>query len=255
MNEQKHSNQSYLLDSAKSWQNIIDKVFHLYGTKLLGITSTNILLKKTLPNLLKGYELAVQHNLMKDEIHPQLLESLSKSNIEASINPMLETMDCVLSMCKALSNPDKDAQDLYAKQLIENNLNAFEFKGNTRSLIEFNSNQDFNVHMQELFLNATLWQLLSFAQDSIKNPEKKISIYFSKQNDTENAIHFKMVSSDIQKNYTQFLNNTLTKTHEKFVPGIEFCRLALLHSGGNIIYEVKEAESIEFIIVLPKASE
>ncbi len=255
MNEQKHSNQSYLLDSAKSWQKIIDKVFHLFGTKLLGITSTDILLKKTLPNLLKGYELAVQHNLMKDEIHPQLLESLSKSNIEASINPMLETMDGVLSMCKALSNPDKDAQDLYAKQLIENNLNAFEFKGNTRNLIEFNSNQDFNVHMQELFLNATLWQLLSFAQDSIKNPEKKISIYFSKQNDTENAIHFKMVSSDIQKNYTQFLNNTLTKTHEKFVPGIEFCRLALLHSGGNIIYEVKEAESIEFIIVLPKASE
>jgi hypothetical protein len=254
MTEQKLFNQSYLLDSAKSWQRIIDKVFHLFGTKLLGITSTDILLKKTLPNLLKGYELAVQHNLMKDEIHPQLLESLSKSNIEASINPMLETMDSVLSMCKTLSNPDKNAQDLSAKQLIENNLSAFEFKDDTRSLIEFDSNHDFNIHMQELFLNTTLWQLFSFAQDSIKNPEKKINIHFSKQNDTENAIHLKIISSDVQKNYTQFLNNTLTKTHEKFVPGIEFCRLALLHNGGNIIYEVKEAESIEFVIILPKTS-
>lgn len=253
MAEQKSSTQSYLLDVAKSWQKLIDKVFHLFGTKLLGITSTDILLKKTLPNLIKGYELAVQHNLIKDDIHPQLLESLSKANIEECVNPMLEAMDNVLSMCKSLSNPEKNATDLTAKQLIENNLNTFEFKDNTRSLIEFDSNHDFNIHSQELFLNATLWQLLSFAQNNFKSPEK-IRINFSKQNDTKNAIHFKIISQDAQKNYTQFINNTLTLVQEKFIPGIEFCRLALLHNGGNIIYDVKEGESIEFIVLLPKTS-
>ena len=254
MNEQKPSNQSYPLDSAKSWQKIIDKVFHLFGTKLLGITSTDILLKKTLPNLLKGYELAVQHKLIEDEVHPQLLESLSKTNIEACINPMLETMDGVLSMCKALSNPDKSAIDISAKQLIESNLNAFAFENNTRSLIEFDSNHDFNIHLPALFLNAILSQMLNFSQNNINDSTKKISIHFSKQNDTQNAIHFKITSPEIQKNYAQFLNNTLSQIQEKLVPGIEFCRLALLYNSGNIIYNIRESESVEFIILLPKAS-
>lgn len=253
MTEQKPSNQSYPLDSAKSWQKIIDKVFHLFGTKLLGITSTDILLKKTLPNLLRGYALAVQHKLIEDEVHPQLLESLSKANIEDCINPMLEAMDNVLSMCKSLSNPEKNATNLSAKQLIENNLSTFEFKGNTRSLIEFDSNHDFNIHLPDIFLNAFLSQLLGFVQNNFKSSVKKINIHFSKENDTQNSMHFKIISPETQKNYGQFLNNTLTQTQEKFVPGIEFCRLALLYNGGNIIYDIREGESIEFIILLPLA--
>jgi len=95
------------------------------------------------------------------------------------------------------------------------------------------------------------YPIMDFAQNNFNNPEK-ISINFSKQNDTQNAIHFKIVSQHAQKNYTQFLNNTLTLVQEKFIPGIEFCRLAFLHNGGNIIYNIKEGESIEFIILLPK---
>ena len=247
-------NPSYPLDSAKSWRKIIDKIFHLFGSKLLGLTSIDILLKKTLPSLLKGYKLAVEHKLINDEIHPKLLESISQANIEACVHPMLETIDNVLSMCKALSNPDKVVTDLSAKQLIENNISTFEFKDNTRNLIDFNTTHDFNIHLPDMFLNALIWQLLSFAQNNFKNPVEKVGILFSKQNDTQNAIHFKITSSEIKLNYDYFLNNTLTQIQEKFSPGIEFCRLALLYAGGNILYDVKEGESIEFIILLPLAS-
>lgn len=254
MTQQINSNPSYPLDSAKSWRKIIDKVFHVFGSKLLGLTSIDILLKKTLPSLLKGYKLAVEHKLINDEIHPKLLESISQANIEACVHPMLETIDNVLSMCKALSNPDKVVTDFSAKQLIENNVSAFEFKDGARNLIEFNMTHDFNIHLPDMFLNALFSQLLYFSHNNFKKSVEKISIYFSKQNNTQNTIHFKITSSETKSNYNHFLNNTLTQIQEKFVPGIEFCRLALLYAGGNIIYDIKEGESIEFIILLPLAS-
>lgn len=251
MNKSVHTDSS--LESAKSWRHLISTIFHLFGNKLLSISSVNRLLNSTLPDLLKGYNLAIEHKLMEPSIHPKLLESIStQANMDDSINPMLQIMDEVLSMCKSLCNIQNVNNALSVKTLIENICDNFEFKNNTRELIELNTSNDFDISCPVIFLNATLIQLLNFAQNNFKDPKRIISIYLSKKNTNLNSIHFKITSSETESNYDSFLQNTLIECSGKFIPGFEFCRLAIFYAGGNILWEVKERNYIEFIISIPK---
>lgn len=234
------------LDTAKSWRRIIDKVFHLFGNKLFSLRSINNLLRKTLPSLLKGYQLAVENQLMKPELDQKLLDSMSNHvRMEDSLNTMIQTMDAVQSACKALCTTDQATGQISVATVIKHLLNS------TDDRITFDESNSFNTDVPELFLRSILLHYIHFSQSHFKDPNRTITIYCSKQSEQVAVLHFKVISTDAKANYDYFFENSFILLDETMLPSIEFCRLALFYTGGTVSYEVHEQQDVEFIIELP----
>lgn len=236
------------MDTAKTWRKIIDKVFHLFGNKLFSLRSISTLLRKTLPSLLKGYQLAVEHQLMEPELNQKLLDSMSNHvRMEDSLNTMIQTMDAVQSACKVLCTTNQAAEHVSVTAVIKHVLN------NTGEHITFDESNSFNTDVPELFLRSILLHYLHFSQSHFKDPNRTITIYFSKQSDKVSVLHFKVISTDAKANYDYFFENSFIQLDETMLPSIDFCRLALCYTGGTISYEVHEQHDVEFIIELPSS--
>ena len=247
----KHDNFKLLLESYFAWRKVIDKMDHIFINKLAILRSKHADLNETIPCLLKGYHLAIEHKLMSPEIDQSLLDDIHNiANLQDETESLFKVLDAVHSFCDKLLDPYM-VKPLSAKHCIDKALDMYEFKNNERQLINFKGGSDFNLSIPGFFLNAALIQLLNFALNIFKeSPQKKIEIYLSNQN-ISHAIHFIIACPEIQAQYNHFFENSLSVFPDKIMPGINFCRLAFLSAGGNMTYQAAEGKELEFVISLP----
>ena len=237
---------------SEAWRRVIDKIDHIFVNKLALLRSKNNDIHKILPKLLEGYRLAIEHKLILSESEQLLDEDLCNAfDLKSEIEPWFNTLDAVHAFCEELFNIDTSNRLQSAKNYIDKMLNTYEFKSGERDLIRFNGDLDFNFSFSEFFLNAALTEFFKFTFNRFKaSQQKKIEIYFSCE-DGRNAIHFNLVCPEVAQNYQHFFENSLSTINNRLVPGINFCRLALLKGGGDICYSATEGQKLAFLIVFP----
>ncbi len=252
MNPINSSDSNFLQKSFACWQQLIDKISHIFVNKLAVLRKKHIFLHKIIPSLLKGYYLAIEHKLMEPEIPGPLLENIHTIiNLEEEIVPVFNVLDSVGSFCSQLSI-NNTHQSFSIINCVTETLSTYEFKNNDRNCVQLNEDTDFDCPMPVFFIKTTLTTLLNFAFDNFKDfLEKSVHIWLENHNNI-GALHFKIISKKAQKNYDHWLQNSLDVCADKVSPGINLCRLALLQHNSDISYRATSDQSLEIIITMPK---
>ena len=179
-------NSKALHESTLSWKKVIDKIDHIFINKLALLRSKNDNLNKVIPDLLKGYHLALEHKLLESNPNQALLDELGKdTDLKSQIEPMFQTLDAVHIFCAELLNTQTTNKTLSAKKCVNNILHSYKFNHGEDSIIHFKSNFDFNFSFSAFFINAAILEFIRFTFKIFKeSTQKKIEIYFSNQDHT-----------------------------------------------------------------------
>ena len=239
-------------ETATIWQGIIEKISHSFVNKLSPLNIKHTLLQGMMPSLLKAYQLAVTNNLIAAEIDQRQLDAIASiTNIAVHTEPMFNLLQALCALCDNMM-PNKNTEPSSAKDCIEQLLNTYPFKENERDILQIQIDNDFKFNFPKLFLESSLREFLNIAFNNMDELElKRINLYFGQQGH-HHTIHFTIVSKAIQAHTNRlFLENYLAEQTNNIVPGIQFCRLALLYRGGNIMYQLNEGNSLEFTIFMP----
>lgn len=250
MSAEKSDGLKKIHDTTRSFEKIFDKIEHVSINKLSTMRSINQTIEDILPVLLKAYQLALEKKIIEGEID-FIEEKLSLiSDLGATVESMFQLFDTIYSFRQELFKKQPADKPVYAGAVVEKILNSYSFKDNNRSLVVFDSKNDFSISCSVLFLNSALLDILDFVFESFhEEAPQKMEIYFSQQNNM-NSIHFKINISVSDNEFERFFSNSLTIIDNKIRPGINFSRLALLNIGGDIVHHL-ETNHLEITILIP----
>lgn len=244
-------------DFAKTWARMLNCIAHDLTTPLATLGIGAELLEKTLPKLIQGYCLAVEQNLLQAEIPAKRLKFLEAgyaSNLKAQINEMFDFLKLLKLYSDQLPSDAQTITALSAKGCIEELLQAYPFNTEQKhTLVQFDYKHDFKFNCAPIFIKSLLTNLLSNAFRCIDIAGKgKINIWLN-QEEKYNVLHFKDTALGMDEyKLAQIFKRFFSKHDQAIVPGLGFCRLALLHAGGNISCHSSEGEYTEFIVKFAK---
>jgi K+-sensing histidine kinase KdpD len=245
--------QAHSMEIAKTWSDLISNVSHFFINKIALFQLRQRGLSEIIPILLEGYLRAVDHTLIEAKIPQKKLEYLKNQiSTEDELIAIMRILDANSQFCNYLWTNEHNNEHYSAISCVDQLLASYPFKENEKQLITLQREGNFNITISPLFVNAMLFQLLNTALHLIdKSSNAHIDIYISEETDVH-ALHFRITTSTISMSaydhlFEQFLDSNVSST----LPGLGFCRLALLHAGGNISYEIHEGSGITFSMIFP----
>src|SRR3990167_11095244 len=127
MDEISDSNHDTLLQTElyQAWTRLLGKLSHDLIGDLAMMRQKNKILVGIIPSLLKGYQLAVEHNLMVSEVKEKHLHAMADLNHEPHIAGMIEQIHVLNAWCEALSLNSPESQNLSAEMCINEAINQY----------------------------------------------------------------------------------------------------------------------------------
>ncbi len=242
---------------AKAWSRMVDCISHDVTSPLTSIRAACQALDGTLPDLIKVYRAAVAHNVPDlPEINDRIL-ALLELHLVPSINRGTRDITNFLALLHPLDtkipSDSKDIKTLSAQAVIDQLLTNYAFKNDQdHALVHNECKHDFKFRCAEIFIEHLLDNLLQNALEHIRDANKgTISIWTETAN--SNEIHFKDTSTGIaEEKLPKIFDRFFSKRKNTIIPGLGFCRLAILQAGGNVFCHSKKGEYTEFVIKFPK---
>ncbi len=251
-----HSNLEKL---SRAWARMIDCITHDLTTPLVTLRMTGENTGNLFANLVEGYKLAVKNNLIEaaiNERHLKLLEKILVSEIKNNTSAMIEFLRLLHPLNQALLSNSEEIQLLDAKSCIEATLNKYPFSDEKeRSLIQVDYKYNFKFSCSPLFMEQLFSNLLSNALYCIKQTGKgKINICIEEEHHYY-VVRFKDTAKGMDDlMLLQIFNRFFSRRNNEIVPGLGFCRLAILQKGGDVLCHAVKGEFTEFVIKFPKTT-
>ncbi len=237
------------------WSRMIACIIHdlttpLVVTRMAGSNVNNILSK-----LISGYQLAVEHHLLEEE--PMRADTLkdTKANLMFAtgdnINHIFEFFQLLPTFYKQLSSNSPEITELSIKHVLRSALQKQSFANEIqRPSLHLDVKCDFHFHFTPLFVECLFEQLLANAIKLIQQAGKgEIYIHTSADNN-KNMVYFRNSAMTEKEQAKQIFEQFFLKTTDKIVPGLGFCKLALMQRGGDIQYQMGDKGG-EFAIHFP----
>lgn len=144
-------------------------------------------------------------------------------------------------------------QPLSAEQCLADLIANYPFEDSQRNLIILKPNENFEFNYPVLFIEASLRHLLTVVLKHITMLGRgEVQIWVSNEHDYH-VFNVKDTSHGLEDSELACLfDHFLFEHHDKTRPGLGFCRLALLHMGGDIICDAANGEWTHFKVMLPK---
>lgn len=238
----------------KAWAQMINCVAHDITTPLASIRLENSALKKILPKVLEGYQLAVQHKLIEPLLSSSHLEVLESSctDIENHIHKILAFLSLLRHYNQMLSGHANDPQ-LHLQVCLQTLLENYPFRDEERHLVHLEDTHDFQFQGESFFTEYLFFNLIENALSYIQRMNKG-EIYLSTGKENHYFIlYFKDTAGALDEKATATVfDSFFIKRDGEIVPGLGFCRLKLLHMGGDIVCKAVKNQYTEFMIKFPK---
>lgn len=93
---------------SKCWSKLMNKIEHDAFNKLATIRMTNKSLQEIIPILFKAYQIALEHKLIENEIHPNDITDYKDNNasdMESVLVPLFDFYDAVHAFIKEIVTP------------------------------------------------------------------------------------------------------------------------------------------------------
>lgn len=241
---------------AHAWHLCIGQLSHVLSTKMATLKLKQQAIQKIIPILLKGYHLAVEHHLMTDEINLNLLKRVENiQNLNEQILPMFEMLEQISHYTRQTVNLDfMTIPPLSAQHCLNNLMTTQPFDKNAQhNFIQIDSSQNFNLKCSALFFDAAIHHFLTAAwQRAITSNVGDIRIWVSSNKDGYYLFNIQETNQVwTPEQFLSFFDRFLFEYEDKTLPGLGFCRLAILYIGGDIVcHEVQDG--VLFQILIPK---
>lgn len=244
----------------QAWLRLVDCIIHDLTTPIVTTGLQGTLLNELAPSLLKAYHLAVDHHLMEPEIGKQKLKGLEDhliSGVKQGADKMLDFIRLLIEFRTQLVVDLKTLEPLSIKQFIEDWLANYPFPDpSSHSLLTVDIQHDFAFKCPPPFMTHLLSRFLDNALCYIKWVGKGDIQIWTSQDNHYNLLHFKDTGRGMDEDqYASVFNRFFSKRNGQVVPGLGFCRLALLQAGGNVVCDTVEGEYAHFTVMFPMLSE
>lgn len=250
--------QNKLDQLAKSWSRLINCINHDLTTPLAIIRMGSLNLDKILTTLCDEYQLAVKHNLLQtsqaEQKNTQDAFQYLILSIQENANKMQEFLNLLHPYTKQLLSTSDETILLSAKATVQKAIQAYPFANdNERSLIHIDFPCDFTFHCAPIFIDSLLDNLFHNAFRAIQEAKKGQITIWTEETENGYILHFKDSALGMgEDKLTHLFQRFFSKRNHNIIPGLGFCRLALLQRGGNILCQSIVGEYTDFSIQFKK---
>lgn len=240
----------------QAYLRLIDCIIHDLTTPLVTMQLQGGALNEVLPSLLKAYHLALDHHLMEPEIERHKLKGLENDsifNVKQGAEKQLDFLRQLSDWRKQLVLDSSTIEPLSIKRVIEEWLADYPFpEPQNRSLLSVDIQHDFTFKSVPPFITQLLSHLLDNAFCYIKWAGKGDIRVWVSQDNHHHLLHFKDTGRGMDESQREHVfNRFFSKRNNRVVPGLGFCRLALLQAGGDIVCDAVKGEYTHFSIMFP----
>lgn len=248
--------QSKLDELAKFWTRMLGCIIHDLTSPLAVVRMAGNNVREVLPDLISGYQQAVDHQLVSSPMKKKYLTALESHILTATntnVTEMFDFLKLSYQLCGKLFSDAPETSLLSARATVESALAQYPFADDRlRACIQLDLDYDFQFDCVPVFVECLFAQLLYHAIRAIpelKNGDVRIS---TAVNDGVNVICFKYNSTMEESTFARIFDQFYVKKVdgiEDVEPGLGFCKLALLQRGGDLVCNLL-GDQTEFLVVL-----
>lgn len=240
-----------------AWSRMIDCIVHDLTTPLATLRMIGMGLEEMIPHLIEGYKVALKNGLIESKFKEDDLKFTEKQAVPEIALDITQLFDFLRLLNpykeKLFFNPP-DMTLLSIQTYIQEVLKKFPFSDEKqKSLIHIKSDYDFTFAADLFFIEQLLSNLLRNALYYINSEGKGEITIWAEEKEDYNVLHLKDTAKGMnEEQLSRVFNRFFTERDNKIVPGLGFCRLALLQQGGNVLCHSVMGEYTDFILMFPK---
>lgn len=232
-------------------------IAHEMRTPLATIRNQSRVLAKCLPELLAGYQMAVEHQHIDQRLQPAQLQYLGKltQHIDAEISRSNFIVDMMLASARAGTLNRSDFAHHSIKKCVEEALACYPFESSMRDKVVVKAAEDFTFFGSDVLLVYVLYNLFKNSLHAIKSAGRgEVEIAFftngnSKQllvTDTGAGIPDDVLPHVFEPFYSTRHNGGGTGM------GLAFCQRVITAFGGRIHCESQAGRYTRFSLLFPQ---
>jgi len=232
-------------------------VAHEIRTPLATIRNQSRVLAKCLPELLAGYQYAVEHQHIKPLLQPAQLNYLSKltEHIEAEISRSNFIIDMMLASARAGNLSRSDFANHSIKQCVDEALACYPFENSMRDKVVVKAAEDFTFFGSDTLLVYVLYNLFKNAIHAIKLAGRgEVEIAFFTKGDSKQLL--------VTDTGAGIPDDVLPHVFEPFYStrhngggtgmGLAFCERVITAFDGKIYCESQAGKYTRFSVLFPQ---
>ncbi len=233
---------------------IASSIAHELRTPLCAITSGVQGLERFLPELIEGYSMAKENDLLETHsIRKIQFEHLS--NLTKVMTKEINSANFVINMLLKNITPHLDNvqhENISINAVIAETLSVYPFEGNEKTLVHWSRSEDFMVSGNKELLKHVFYNFLKNSLFYIKEARKgEIYIHTEVKKD-ESIIYFKDTAKGISQNETKHLFDAFySKRHGGTGIGLAFCKMVIENAHGKITCKGEPGKFLEYKMVFP----
>jgi len=232
-------------------------IAHEMRTPLATIRNQSRVLAKCLPDLLAGYQSAVENHHIQPLLQPAQLNYLSKltQHIEAEISRSNFIVDMMLASARAGSLNRNDFANHSIKKCVDEALACYPFESSMRDKVVVKAAEDFTFFGSDVLLVYVLYNLFKNALHAIKSAGRgEVEIAFFTNGDSRQLL--------VTDTGAGIPDDVLPHVFEPFYStrhngggtgmGLAFCQRVITAFGGKIQCESRAGHYTRFSVLFPQ---
>lgn len=232
-------------------------IAHEMRTPLATIRNQSRVLAKCLPDLLAGYQSAVENHHIQPLLQPAQLNYLSKltQHIEAEISRSNFIVDMMLASARAGSLNRNDFANHSIKKCVDEALACYPFESSMRDKVVVKASEDFTFFGSDVLLVYVLYNLFKNALHAIKSAGRgEVEIAFFTNGDSRQLL--------VTDTGAGIPDDVLPHVFEPFYStrhngggtgmGLAFCQRVITAFGGKIQCESRAGHYTRFSVLFPQ---
>jgi len=228
---------------------------HDFRSLLAMMKMSAVVIEDKFPELVKGYQLAVEHNLLEKNIKDPFLQRSANNGtkIKDAVKKLSSYLNVLDEGVNTLKNNLRDDEACSINFYLDDVLSQYPFYSESeRQLLDITIKTNFDIHYPSFFMKPLLFHLLQIMYiNSRSGADSRIALWTDDDNG-RNRLHIKTKSTEVSQNVVTYaLNQLAIEQQDHHLPGLGFCRLALWQLNGDIISNVVEGGSTEIMVVFP----
>lgn len=236
-------------DLALDWQHFMEKMAHDLIGRLVSMRMKKNAAVDALPGLLKGYQLAVAHQLMEPEINDAHLAMMTEIvDTEPEITGMIELLKVFNGYVRELTSTESNDRCAFIGDIMNHVLTDLERRyPDIVNLVRCDIPQ-VSCTLPTLFIEALLHHIIENAYLSIKRAGHGCITIWGTEDDGVFYLHAKDTGSGMNEHQVAHVfDRFISQRGDKIMPGLGLCRMVARFAGGDVLCDARPGEEAHFI--------